>query len=92
MKSKIIAAAVVAATTFASFGASAQVFNSWLFDQASTSTTQTRAEVKNEAKQGHRDQATVSGIGALAQPEATRTTEKTAPEARSAGLVKTSSN
>lgn len=95
MKSNLIAAAVLAVSTLASAGASAQVFNSWAFDQAQTPSTKTRAEVKAEAVQANnqnqnqnQNQAVQTSYGALTQP-APAVAEKTAAEARSASLLKT---
>ena len=46
MKSKFIAAAVVAVAALSSVGASAETFNSYVFDQMTAPSQKTRAEVK----------------------------------------------
>ena len=48
MKSKFISSAVVAVAVLSSFGASAETFNSFVFDQIAAPTQRTRAEVKAE--------------------------------------------
>ena len=61
MKSNLIAVAVLAASALTSFGASAQVYNSWLFDQAQPSST---ARVEANVV----DQPVVPGFGAAVRP------------------------
>lgn len=92
MKSNFIAAAVVAVAALGSVGASAQTFNSYLFDQMQAPVTKTRAEVKSEVLQAQNASSASSYNGATAQqnlgaPRAEKT--GTAPQA-AAGLVKTS--
>ncbi len=48
MKSKFISAAVVAVAALTSLGASAETFNSFVFDQMAAPSHKTRAEVKAE--------------------------------------------
>jgi len=69
MKSNLIAAAVVAVAALTSVAASAETFNSYLFDQMQAPTTKTRAEVKAEVLQAQREGASVASSynGALAQ-------------------------
>ena len=91
MKSNFIAAAVVAVAALGSVGASAQTFNSYLFDQMQAPVTKTRAEVKSEVLQAQNANSASSYNGATAQqnlgaPRAEKT--GTAPQA-AAGLVKT---
>lgn len=93
MKSKFISAAVLSVAALTSMGASAEMYNSWLFDQMAVPAEKTRAEVKAEVLQEQRN--TVSGSsfnGATAQrkisePAAAKT--GTTPQA-AAELVKTS--
>src|SRR5688572_29672992 len=90
MKSNFIAAAVVAVAALGSVGASAQTFNSYLFDQMQAPATKTRAEVKSEVLQAQSANSASSYNGATAQqtlsaPRAEKT--GTAPQA-AAGLVK----
>jgi hypothetical protein len=92
MKSNFIAAAVVAVAAFGSVGASAQTFNSFLFDQMQTPATKTRAEVKSEVLQVQNATSASSYNGATAQQNLSAPrAEKagTAPQA-AADLVKTS--
>ena len=69
MKSKLIAATVVAVAALTSVAASAETFNSYLFDQMRAPSTKTRAEVKAEVLQARREGATASSSynGAAAQ-------------------------
>lgn len=59
-KSKLIASAVVAIAALTCVAASAQTFNSYLWDQMKVPSTRTRAEVQAEVLQGQRGGATVS--------------------------------
>lgn len=94
MKSKFISAAVLAVSAFASMGASAEMYNSWLFDQMAAPATKTRAEVKAEVIQAQQ-QGSAAGsafYGATAQQKIGAVpAEKsgTAPQAN-AELIKTS--
>ena len=67
MKSKLIASAVVAIAALTSVAASAQTFNSYLWDQMKVPSTRTRAEVQAEVLQGQREGATASSNGATTQ-------------------------
>lgn len=69
MKSKLIASAVVAVAALTSVAASAQTFNSYLWDQMKVPSTRTRAEVQAEVLQAQRGGATASSSsnGATAQ-------------------------
>lgn len=93
MKSKFISAAVLSVAALTSMGASAEIYNSWMFDQMAAPAAKTRAEVKAEVLREQRN--TVSGSafnGATAQRKISElAVEKTgsAPQA-AAGLVKTS--
>jgi hypothetical protein len=99
MKSKLISATVLAAAALTSMGASAEVFNSWVFEQMAAPATRTRAEVKAEVLQAQNDQRGASSAasasaynGAVAQQNLNAApAEKTgaAPQA-TAGFVKTS--
>ncbi|MDP3796999.1 MAG: DUF4148 domain-containing protein [Polaromonas sp.] len=60
MKSKLIASAVVAVAALTSVAASAQTFNSYLWDQMKVPSTRTRAEVQAEVLQAQRGGATAS--------------------------------
>lgn len=60
MKSKLIASAVVAVAALTSVAASAQTFNSYLWDQMKVPSTRTRAEVQAEVLQGQRGGTTAS--------------------------------
>jgi len=60
MKSKLIASAVVAIAALTSVAASAQTFNSYLWDQMKVPSTRTRAEVQAEVLQGQRGGATAN--------------------------------
>ena len=93
MKSKFISAAVLSAAALTSMGASAEMYNSWLFDQMAAPSAKTRAEIKAEVVQQQGNRASGSAFnGATAQrkisePVAEKT--GTAPQA-SAEMVKTS--
>ncbi|MES2941524.1 MAG: DUF4148 domain-containing protein [Pseudomonadota bacterium] len=94
MKSKFISAAVLAVSAFVSMGASAEMYNSWLFDQMAAPATKTRAEVKAEVIQAQQQGGVAASAyyGATAQQQiGTVPAEKagTAPLAN-AELVKTS--
>lgn len=69
MKSKLIASAVVAVAALTSVAASAETFNSYLWDQMRVPSTRTRAEVQAEVLQAQRGGATASSSanGATAQ-------------------------
>ena len=91
MKSNFVAAAVVAVAALSSVAASAQTFNSYLFDQMQAPVTKTRAEVKSEVLQVQNANATSSYNGVTAQQNlASPRAEKAgaAPQA-AAELVKT---
>ena len=60
MKSKLIASAVVAVAALTSVAASAQTFNSYLWDQMKVPSTRTRAEVQAEVLQAQRGGAAAS--------------------------------
>ncbi|MEO7886870.1 MAG: DUF4148 domain-containing protein [Polaromonas sp.] len=92
MKSNFIAATVVAVAALTSVAASAETFNSYLFDQMQAPATKTRAEVKSEVVQAQNATSASSYNGATAQqnlsaPRAEKT--GTAPQA-AAEAVKTS--
>ncbi|WP_431094592.1 DUF4148 domain-containing protein [Polaromonas aquatica] len=92
MKSNFIAAAVVAVAALTSVAASAQTFNTYLFDQMQAPATKTRAEVKSEVLQAQNAGSTSSFNGATAQQNlGTPRAEKAgaAPQA-AAEIVKTS--
>jgi hypothetical protein len=92
MKSNFIAAAVVAVAALTSVAASAETFNSYLFDQMQAPATKTRAEVKSEVVQAQNAGSASSFNGATAQQNlGTPRAEKAgaAPQA-AAGIVKTS--
>jgi hypothetical protein len=99
MKSKFISAAVLAVAAFTSMGASAEIFNSWMFDQMAAPSTRTRAEVKAEVIEAQRNQRGVNAVsasafnGAIAQQNlnSAPVVEKagTTPQA-AAGFTKTS--
>ncbi len=92
MKSNFVAAAVVAVAALTSVAASAETFNSYLYDQMKAPVTKTRAEVKAEVVQAQGANSASSYNGATAQQNLT------APRAEKAGaapqaaaeLVKTS--
>ena len=92
MKSKFISAAVLSVAALTSMGASAEMYNSWMFDQMATPAAKTHAEVKAEVLQEQHNMVSGSAFnGATAQrkisePAAEKT--GTAPQA-AAGLVKT---
>lgn len=90
MKSNFVAAAVVAVAALTSVAASAETFNSYLYDQMKAPVTKTRAEVKAEVVQAQGANSASSYNGATAQQTlAAPRAEKTgaAPQA-SAELVK----
>ena len=94
MKSNFITAAVVAVAALTSVAASAETYNSYLFDQMKAPATKTRAEVKAEVLQAQREGAVAgsSYTGAVAQQQLSApSAEKAgaAPQA-AAALVKTS--
>ncbi|MGA8786561.1 MAG: DUF4148 domain-containing protein [Polaromonas sp.] len=72
MKSNFIAGAIVAVAALSSVAASAETFNSYLFDQMKAPATKTRAEVKAEVLQAQREGAGASSsfIGATGQQAA----------------------
>ena len=92
MKSNFIAAAVVSVATLTSVAASAQTFNSYLFDQMQAPVTKTRAEVKNEVVQAQNAGSTSSFNGATAQQNlgAPRAEKSGAAPQAAAEIVKTS--
>ena len=68
MKSKFISAAVLSVAALTSMGASADMYNSWLFDQMAAPAEKTRAEVKAEVLQEQRNAVSGSSFnGATAQ-------------------------
>ncbi|NMM11405.1 MAG: DUF4148 domain-containing protein [Polaromonas sp.] len=68
MKSKFIAAAVVAVGAMTCMAASADTFNSYLFDQMKAPVTKTRAEVRAEVLQAQPGVTSGSAYnGAVAQ-------------------------
>lgn len=87
---KIFSAAIIAVAAFTSVGASAQTFNTYLFDQMKAPVTRTRAEVKAEAAQAPRDNAS-NTLGVTGQQNAAAAprgdSNASAPQA---ALVKTS--
>jgi hypothetical protein len=93
MKSKFISAAVLSVAALTSMGASAEIYNSWMFDQMAAPATKTRAEVKAEVLQAQRSAVSGSAFnGATAQRNISAPAlEKTgtAPQT-AAGQVKTS--
>ena len=92
MKSNFVVAAVVAVAALTSVAASAQTFNTYLFDQMQAPATKTRAEVKSEVLQAQNAGSTSSFNGATAQQNlGTPRAEKAgaAPQA-AAEIVKTS--
>lgn len=93
MKSKFFSAAVLSVAALTSMGASAEIYNSWMFDQMAAPAAKTRAEVKAEVLQAQSGAVSGSAYnGAIAQQKlGTPVAEKagTAPQA-SAQAVKTS--
>ncbi len=93
MKSKFISAAVLSLAAMTSMGASAEIYNAWMFDQMSAPASKTRAEVKAEVLQVQAGAASGSSYnGAIAQQKLSApVAEKagTAPQAN-AEQVKTS--
>ena len=92
MKSKLIASAVVAVAALTSVAASAQTFNSYLWDQMKAPSTRTRAEVQAEVLQAQRDGATASSSSSGATTRqnpgvSNGDTSGTAPQG-AAGVVK----
>ncbi|MFC5522746.1 DUF4148 domain-containing protein [Polaromonas jejuensis] len=83
MKSNLIAAAVVAVAALTSVAASAETFNSYLFDQMQAPATRTRAEVKAEVLQAQRE-GSVAGAGYLG---ATGQQKASAPRVEKAGVA-----
>jgi hypothetical protein len=81
MKSNFIAAAVVAVAALTSVAASAQTFNSYLFDQMQAPATKTRAEVKSDLLQAQNAGSASSYNGATAQQNLA------APRAEKAGAA-----
>jgi len=67
MKSNFVAAAVVAVAALTSVAASAETFNSYLYDQMKAPVTKTRAEVKAEVVQAQGANSASSYNGATAQ-------------------------
>ena len=92
MKSNFIAAAVVAVAALSSVAASAETYNSFLFDQMQAPSTKTRAEVKSEVLQAQNANAASSDNGATAQQNlaAPRAEKAGAAPQAAAELVKTS--
>ncbi|UUZ71975.1 DUF4148 domain-containing protein [Polaromonas sp. P1(28)-8] len=92
MKSKLIASAVVAVAALTSVAASAETFNSYLWDQMKVPSTRTRAEVQAEVLQGPREGATASSSanGATTQQNPGVSSGDTSGTARqgAAGVVK----
>ncbi|ABE46181.1 DUF4148 domain-containing protein [Polaromonas sp. JS666] len=92
MKSKLIASAVLAVAALTSVAASAETFNSYLWDQMKAPSTRTRAEVQAEVLQGQRGGATASSSsnGATTQQNpgaSSGDTSGTAPQG-AVGVVK----
>lgn len=104
MKSKFISAAVVAVAALTSLGASAETFNSFVFDQMAAPSQNTRAEVKADiapvAAAAVRQTAITNAAsgssyyGALAQQQLNASTAQNAnvqaQTERQAGAFKTS--
>ncbi len=94
MKSKLIASAVVAVAALTSVAASAQTFNSYLWDQMIVPSTRTRAEVQAEVLQGQRGGAAASssanGATAGQNPGAASRDRPGAVSSGDAGAVKSS--
>ena len=93
MKSKFISATVLSVAAMTSVGASAEIYNSWMFDQMAAPVAKTRAEVKADVLQAQPGAASGSAYnGAIAQQKlGVPVAEKAgaAPQAN-AELVKTS--
>jgi hypothetical protein len=90
MKSNFFAATVVAVAAFTSVAASAETFNSFVFDQMATPSAKTRAEVKAEAVQAPAAANAYSGALNQQTQTAPRTEKTSAPPQAAAELVKTS--
>lgn len=92
MKSNFIAASVVAVAALTSVAASAQTFNSYLFDQMQAPATKTRAEVKSDLLQVQNAGSASSYNGATAQQNlgAPRAEKAGAAPQAAAEAVKTS--
>jgi hypothetical protein len=87
MKSKFIAAAVVAVGALTCMAASADTFNSYLFDQMKAPVTKTRAEVRAEVLQAQPGVTSGSGYnGAIAQQKLSAPTADKAGTAPMAGV------
>lgn len=94
MKSNFIGTAVLAVAALTSVAASAETFNSYLFDQMSAPATKTRAEVKAEVLQAQREGAlagsSYNGAAAQQTVSAPRADKAGASAQAAADLVKTS--
>ena len=94
MKSNFIGTAVLAAAALTSVAASAETFNSYLFDQMSAPVTKTRAEVKAEVLQAQREGAlagsSYNGAAAQQTVSAPRADKAGASPRAAADFVKTS--
>lgn len=92
MKSNFVAAAVVAVAALTSVAASAETFNSYLFDQMKAPVTKTRAEVKAEVvqAQGANSASSYNGVAAQQNLSAPRAEKTGAAPQAAAELVKTS--
>ena len=65
MKSVFLSSVVAAVATLASTGTSAQLLNQWLLEQMSTSSTQTRVQVKADMSQAQQEaKATPQAVSA----------------------------
>ena len=89
MKTKFISAAVLAVAALSSVGASAQTFNTYLFDQMKAPATRTRADVKAEAAQAPRDTASTT-LGVTGQQNLRAAQGDSNSNASQAAFVKTS--
>lgn len=94
MKSNFISAAVLTVAALTGAAASAETFNSYLFDQMSAPATKTRAEVKAEVLQAQREVAlagsSYNGSAARQSLSAPRVDKAGASSRAAADLVKTS--
>ena len=92
MKSKFISAAVLSVAAMTCMGASAEIYNGWMFDQMAAPAAKTRAEVKADVRSAQSGSVSGSAYnGAIAQQKLSAPlVEKTgaAPQAN-AELVKT---
>jgi hypothetical protein len=88
MKSNLIATAVVAVAALTSVAASAQTFNSYLFDQMSAPTAKTRAEVKSEIQSGVASASSFNGANAQRALPAAPAAEKTVGTVQAGELPK----